>query len=163
MFVCSPVSPEWVPFAFSTPLGILEGSTDSKTGIIGSLGFTDAEIPEGPANQEGGSLLEFLIRLRPLRLPIAEQPFFQRVYEELSEVPAGQTITYKALAERAGRPSAARAVGQAVARNPICLLIPCHRVLPCRGDVGNFRWGVERKKALLDLEKNGQDAWEVLG
>ncbi len=160
MFVCSPLSSEPVAIRFSTGLGQLMGEFDPASKVIRSFRFCEKE-----EEIEGvdGSLLDFLVRHRPIRLLIAEQPFFQRVYEELSEVPAGQTLTYGELARRAGRPGAARAVGQALAHNPICLLIPCHRIRPASGEIGNYRWGVWRKEALLELESGGRDAWEGLG
>jgi len=75
-----------------------------------------------------------------------------RVWEALLRIPPGAATTYGALARALGRPGAARAVGRAVATNPIAVLIPCHRVLRETGAFGGYRWGVERKRALLALE-----------
>jgi methylated-DNA-[protein]-cysteine S-methyltransferase len=74
------------------------------------------------------------------------------VLERLREVPRGETITYGALAARAGNPRAARAVGTACARNPVPIVVPCHRVLPGTGGIGNYGGGPDRKRALLTLE-----------
>jgi len=79
-------------------------------------------------------------------------PFQQRVWEVLRAVPCGATITYTALARRLGRPNGARAVATACAANAIALGIPCHRVIRADGTLSGYRWGIERKRALLDKE-----------
>lgn len=81
-------------------------------------------------------------------------PFYRRVYEIARTIPAGQTCTYGALAARAGRPGAARAVGQAMARNPFPLVVPCHRVTGAQGRAGGFsaHGGVSTKFRLLRIE-----------
>ncbi|TPK90075.1 methylated-DNA--[protein]-cysteine S-methyltransferase [Mesorhizobium sp. B2-4-12] len=79
-------------------------------------------------------------------------PFQQRVWEVLRTIPCGATITYTALARRLGLPDGARAVATACAANAIALGIPCHRVLRADGTLSGYRWGVERKRALLDRE-----------
>ena len=78
--------------------------------------------------------------------------FKQLVWKALREVRAGETISYGALAERVGAPGAARAVGTANATNPICLIIPCHRVIRAGGDLGNYGFGPERKRWLIEHE-----------
>jgi methylated-DNA-[protein]-cysteine S-methyltransferase len=82
-------------------------------------------------------------------------PFRRAVLETLRAVPRGQTITYGALAGRAGNPRAYRAAGTACARNPVPIVVPCHRVLPGTGGLGNYGGGPERKRALLELEGVG--------
>jgi methylated-DNA-[protein]-cysteine S-methyltransferase len=67
-------------------------------------------------------------------------------------VPRGEVVSYGALAQRAGNPRAYRAAATACARNPIPILVPCHRVLPGTGGIGNYGGGRERKRALLELE-----------
>jgi len=79
-------------------------------------------------------------------------PFQQRVWDVLRTVPCGATITYAALARRLGQPDGARAVATACAANAIALGIPCHRVVRADGTLSGYRWGVERKRALLDRE-----------
>lgn len=79
-------------------------------------------------------------------------PFQQRVWEVLRTIPCGDTITYTALAQRLGRPNGARAVATACAANVIALGIPCHRVVRADGTPSGYRWGMERKRALLDKE-----------
>lgn len=78
--------------------------------------------------------------------------FRARVYRELCAVPAGERITYGELARRSERPGAARAVGRAMATNPWPLVIPCHRVVPAAGGVGNYAGGVGRKRWMLEVE-----------
>lgn len=80
--------------------------------------------------------------------------FHRQVLEELARVPYGATTTYKALAERVGNPKAVRAVGSACARNPLPLLVPCHRVLRTDGSLGGYRGGKQAKRFLLNLEGN---------
>jgi methylated-DNA-[protein]-cysteine S-methyltransferase len=89
----------------------------------------------------------------PVDLRLARAPFRRAVLETLHrEVVRGATISYGALASRSGHPRAARAVGTACARNPVPLVVPCHRVLPSTGGVGQYGGGVARKVALLELE-----------
>jgi len=80
--------------------------------------------------------------------------FTRRVYEAARAVPAGQTVTYGELAARCGSPGGARAVGQAMARNPVALIIPCHRVLAAGGRLGGFSGpgGLDLKVRMLALE-----------
>ncbi|HEX6026293.1 MAG TPA: methylated-DNA--[protein]-cysteine S-methyltransferase [Solirubrobacter sp.] len=88
----------------------------------------------------------------PVDLRLMHAPFRRAVLEKLRLVPRGQTVSYGELAARAGNPKAARAVGTACARNPIPVVVPCHRVLPGTGALGNYGGGPERKRALLELE-----------
>ncbi|MDX2080468.1 MAG: methylated-DNA--[protein]-cysteine S-methyltransferase [Terrimicrobiaceae bacterium] len=85
--------------------------------------------------------------------------FQVRVWEALMEIPTGKLTTYKAIAAQVGAPSASRAVGGAVGENPIAILIPCHRVIATSGDLGGYRWGLERKRTLLAAERESQSAF----
>jgi AraC family transcriptional regulator of adaptative response/methylated-DNA-[protein]-cysteine methyltransferase len=87
-----------------------------------------------------------------LPLDVQGTAFQQRVWQALREVPAGQTVSYAAIAARIGRPAAVRAVAQACAANTLAVAIPCHRVVRTDGSLSGYRWGVERKAALLDRE-----------
>ena len=69
-----------------------------------------------------------------------------------SAIPAGKTATYKEIARAIGQPKAVRAVAQACAANPLAIAIPCHRVVRSDGDLSGYRWGVERKRKLIDRE-----------
>jgi methylated-DNA-[protein]-cysteine S-methyltransferase len=84
-------------------------------------------------------------------------PFQQAVWAELRRVPYGTTTTYGALAARLGSPGAVRAVGSANGRNPVAVLVPCHRVVGSDGNLRGYAGGVERKRALLDLERSGPE------
>ena len=77
------------------------------------------------------------------------------VWEALREIPPGQTATYTEIAARLGMPTSARAVAQACAANPLAVLVPCHRVVRSDGGLSGYRWGVERKRALLAREAGG--------
>ena len=79
-------------------------------------------------------------------------PFRRRVWEVTKGIPYGETRSYAWVAQQVGKEEAARAVGQALARNPLPIIIPCHRVLTTDGGLGGFGGGVEMKKALLNLE-----------
>jgi AraC family transcriptional regulator, regulatory protein of adaptative response / methylated-DNA-[protein]-cysteine methyltransferase len=87
-----------------------------------------------------------------LPLDVRGTAFQQRVWQALREIPAGSTASYTTLAERIGAPKAARAVAQACAANALAVAIPCHRVVRSDGTLSGYRWGVERKRALLDRE-----------
>jgi AraC family transcriptional regulator of adaptative response/methylated-DNA-[protein]-cysteine methyltransferase len=87
-----------------------------------------------------------------LPLDVRGTAFQQRVWQALREVPAGSTVSYAELAERIGLPAGARAVAGACAANPIAVAIPCHRVLRNDGSISGYRWGVQRKQALLERE-----------
>jgi methylated-DNA-[protein]-cysteine S-methyltransferase len=89
----------------------------------------------------------------PVDLSLVAAPFRHAVLETLhDEIPRGQVVTYGALANRAGNPRAHRAAATACARNPVPILVPCHRVLPSGGGIGEYGGGRERKRALLELE-----------
>jgi AraC family transcriptional regulator of adaptative response/methylated-DNA-[protein]-cysteine methyltransferase len=87
-----------------------------------------------------------------LPLDVRGTAFQQRVWQALREIPAGSTLTYTDLARRIGTPNATRAVAQACASNSIAVAIPCHRVVRHDGTLSGYRWGAERKQALLNRE-----------
>lgn len=88
-------------------------------------------------------------------------PWQLRVWAALREIPPGQTVTYGELARRLGQPGASRAVGAACAANPIAILVPCHRVVPTGGGLGGYYWGVERKRRLLEFERQNANGESV--
>ncbi|MFL6575636.1 MAG: bifunctional DNA-binding transcriptional regulator/O6-methylguanine-DNA methyltransferase Ada [Povalibacter sp.] len=88
-----------------------------------------------------------------LPLDVRGTAFQQRVWEALRAIPAGETVSYTEMAKRIGAPKAVRAIAQACAANPVAVAIPCHRVVRNDGALSGYRWGVERKRALLDREK----------
>jgi AraC family transcriptional regulator of adaptative response/methylated-DNA-[protein]-cysteine methyltransferase len=89
-----------------------------------------------------------------LNLPLDVQgtAFQERVWRALREIPAGQTVSYSQVAARIGQPKAVRAVAQACATNCLAVAIPCHRVVRRNGELSGYRWGVERKRELLERE-----------
>jgi AraC family transcriptional regulator of adaptative response/methylated-DNA-[protein]-cysteine methyltransferase len=88
-----------------------------------------------------------------LPLDVRGTAFQQRVWQALREIPRGSTASYAEIAERIGQPKAVRAVAQACASNGIAVAIPCHRVVRSDGALSGYRWGVQRKRVLLDREK----------
>ncbi len=85
-------------------------------------------------------------------MDIRGTPFQFSVWEQLREIPAGQTRSYSEIARRIGRPRAVRAVGTANGANPVSIVIPCHRAIRASGHLGGYRWGLDRKRKLLEME-----------
>lgn len=103
--------------------------------IASELGWSDRQAPDMPP------------------IDIAATAFQWRVWEALTRIPAGITKSYGELAAEIGKPGAARAVGQACGNNRLALIVPCHRIVREDGSPGGWRWGVERKRALLAQEE----------
>jgi AraC family transcriptional regulator of adaptative response/methylated-DNA-[protein]-cysteine methyltransferase len=102
------------------------------------------------------ALVEHLRGHQPhLDLPIDVQAtaFQWRVWQELCAIPYGETASYREVARRIGHPTAARAVARACATNPVAVIVPCHRVVREDGGLGGYRWGIGRKRALLEQEQ----------
>ena len=120
--------------------------------------FPNARIVEDKSGKIHGWVTAILDYLEhgaadlDLPLDIQATAFQRRVWQELQKIPFGQTRTYAEVARRIGQPNATRAVAQACAKNPVALVIPCHRVVRADGDFGGYRWGAERKSALLTKE-----------
>jgi len=89
---------------------------------------------------------------RPVRVVLIGTDFEVSVWETLLKIPVGQATTYSAVANHIGRPSASRAVGAAVGKNPISFVVPCHRVVGSSGALTGYHWGVPRKRAILGWE-----------
>jgi AraC family transcriptional regulator of adaptative response/methylated-DNA-[protein]-cysteine methyltransferase len=113
----------------------------------------------GPAGPELDDVLSRVVRMieappdrMDLRLDPAGTAFQRRVWEAVGTVPVGATASYADIARRIGSPAAARAVARACAANPLAVAIPCHRVVRRDGRMGGYRWGLERKRALLGRE-----------
>ena len=87
-----------------------------------------------------------------LPLDLRGTVFQQRVWAALRDIPVGETASYAEVAERIGSPKSARAVARACAANPAALAVPCHRVVGSGGALSGYRWGIERKRALLERE-----------
>ena len=91
-------------------------------------------------------------------LDIRGTAFQQRVWQALQQIPPGTTLSYQALAETLGQPGAARAVASACAANTLAVAIPCHRIVRRDGSLSGYRWGVERKRALLERELENKES-----
>src|SRR5690349_7650463 len=134
------------------------GDTDAALEAELSAEFPAARVVQDKSGKLAGSvsaILAYLDGREPdldLPLDIRATAFQRRVWQELQKIPFGQTRTYAQIAQRIGQPKAARAVARACATNPAALVIPCHRVVRGNGDFGGYRWGVERKEALLENE-----------
>ena len=127
------------------------------------IGIRFVENTESPADNPNPVLEDCLAQLQQyLRgdrkafdsLPLKYQAtdFQNNVWDAVSAIPYGETATYADIAERIGQPDAVRAVGTAIGKNPFCILVPCHRIVPKTGGVGEYAWGSWRKQWLLDME-----------
>jgi methylated-DNA-[protein]-cysteine S-methyltransferase len=96
-----------------------------------------------------GALTDFDVELR-----LEGTAFQRRVWSALTEIPYGETMSYGEVAERIGKPAAFRAVGLANGRNPIAIIVPCHRVIGSSGALVGYGGGLDRKRLLLDLERS---------
>jgi AraC family transcriptional regulator of adaptative response/methylated-DNA-[protein]-cysteine methyltransferase len=138
------------------------GDDDAKLAAELSREFPAAEVGR---DDEGlmewvGALVNHLNGQQPhLDLPLDVQAtaFQWRVWQELQAIPYGSTRSYSEIARALGQPTAARAVARACATNPVSLVIPCHRVVREGGGLGGYRWGLHRKQALLDHEKEARE------
>lgn len=119
--------------------------------------FPKARIEKGGAVLEGllADAVDYVTTPTPrmtLPLDVRGTAFQQAVWRELSRIPPGETLSYAALAARAGSPNAVRAVGSACGANPVAVLIPCHRALRADGSMGGYAWGLPIKQKLLERE-----------
>ncbi len=120
--------------------------------------FPNARLRGGDADFEGlvarvAGLVETPARVIDLPLDLRGTHFQLRVWQALRAIPSGQTLSYSELARRIGAPKAVRAVAGACAANAVAVAIPCHRVVRTDGSLSGYRWGVERKRALLARER----------
>jgi len=117
--------------------------------------FPDAQLVDAKANDVVAKVVA-LIDAPSTRfdapLDLRGTDFQRKVWKALREIPAGSTATYAAIAQRIGRPTASRAVAQACGANPVAVAVPCHRVIRADGGLSGYRWGVERKRELLDRD-----------
>jgi AraC family transcriptional regulator of adaptative response/methylated-DNA-[protein]-cysteine methyltransferase len=123
--------------------------------------YPAAEIQRMDAALQGSVelLLDYLAGKQPhldLPLDIQATAFQWQVWEKLRAIPYGKTRSYGEVAKAMGRPKAVRAVARACASNPVALVIPCHRVIREDQSLGGYRWGLERKKKLLEQERTNQ-------
>lgn len=153
-----------------SPLGRVLVATTQRGLCFVSLGDSaselearlDREFPRAFRSRDDAALasqvravlgrIEGRVPRTELPLDIRATAFQRAVWEELRRVPQGSTVSYAELARRIGRPTAVRAVARAVASNPLAVVVPCHRVVHHNGELGGYRWGVERKQKLLENE-----------
>ena len=157
-----------------TPLGKLLVAATGRGICAVSFGDTsdvllkelNAEFPAANIAPDDGSLersVEAIVRsldgektILDLPLDLRGTAFQLRVWSELRKIPRGETRSYSELAGSIGNPKAVRAVARACATNPAALVNPCHRVIAANGKLSGYKWGIERKEALLDQEKNSK-------
>ena len=103
----------------------------------------------------------FAGRLKKFALPTDAEgtPFQKKVWSELARIPYGQTRSYRDIARRIKNPKAVRAVGSANGRNPLCVVVPCHRVIAADGSIGGYSGGLDKKIKLLRLERRGSSGF----
>lgn len=149
----------------ATPLGPLFATAvgDTLTGLYYEGGRHAPQISPGWVEDFGaGPLAECARQLaeyfegtrREFELPMMPggTPFQRRVWDEIARIPYGETLSYAELARRAGAPGSARAAGAATGRNPLSIIVPCHRVIASGGSLTGYAGGLERKTRLLEIE-----------
>lgn len=151
-----------ISIVHESPLGPL--TLHSNGAALTGLEFEGHKHPLRPSPRGSDHVLDlarreldayFAGRLKRFTAPVAAQgtPFQRRVWQALVAIPYGETRSYGALAAAIGKPSAARAVGLANGRNPISIIVPCHRVIGASGALTGYAGGMERKQRLLELER----------
>lgn len=137
-------------------ISIGEDEDELMLDLAGRFPAAELQRDEGRLGEDLAGVVCFIANSsRGIDLPLDMSrgtPFQRRVWEVLRTIPTGATISYGALAQRIGKPGAVRAVANACAANAIALGIPCHRVVHEDGRLSGYRWGVERKRALLESE-----------
>ncbi|MDK9738736.1 methylated-DNA--[protein]-cysteine S-methyltransferase [Vibrio sp. D404a] len=150
---------------YTSPLGIvtIQGCDD---GLLGVWFETHTTKPEELGVQDDAFALfaetkrqldgYFSGKLNNFSIPVAAEgtPFQQSVWQALMRIPFGETWSYQQLADEIGNPKAVRAVGLANGKNPVSIIVPCHRVIGKNGKLTGYAGGVERKSALLKLESD---------
>jgi len=156
-----------------SPLGRLLGAYTEHGVCAVAIGDDDralerafrADFPEAEIHPAGTTIHEWISAIvksldgggdrsnGAIPLDARGTAFQWRVWNALQQIPRGTTLSYSEVAKRIGQPSAVRAVARACATNPVALVVPCHRVIREDGDLGGYRWGLERKKQLLEREQ----------
>lgn len=157
-----------------SPLGrLLVGATERGVCAV-AMGSSDVDLEralrkeypaasialdDGAIERWAQAILSHLAGREPrldLPLDVRATAFQWQVWQALTAIPYGETRTYRDIAAAIGRPTAARAVARACATNPVALVVPCHRVVSAAGSTGGYRWGVNRKRALLRQESGAR-------
>ena len=149
---------------FQSPLGTMTLQAN-QNGLLGAWFETQTTQPKelGQYSETDVILNDAIVQLneyfsgerKVFELPLAAKgtPFQQQVWQALTKIPFGETWSYQQIADEIGNPKAVRAVGLANGKNPISVVVPCHRVIGKNGKLTGYAGGVERKAKLLELEK----------
>ncbi len=145
---------------FSSKIGLVE--VVFRKNIIFSIGFkSPVKTKEGSSVFSRSKITDefkeyFAGRRKKFSFlyGLAGTPFQERVWKELGKIPYGKVFSYSEVARRIGKPTAVRAVASAIARNPIAMAIPCHRVIGASGHLAGYAYGLQRKAWLLKHEKS---------
>lgn len=144
---------------YKSPIGMLKiEATQTKLISVQLTDYTKIvdnsnEITEDCKKQ----LNEYFCKKRKIfDLPIefVGTEFQKKIWRKLCKIPYGKTVSYKEIAQKIGKEKAVRAVGTAIGKNPIAIIVPCHRVISANGKIGGYAYGVDKKQKLLDLERN---------
>jgi len=151
----------------ATPRGLCRIAFDDDMSVL--VGILNADFPKTMRIESPTALAPFIAQIDawlhgrrqhfelPLDLVVAT-PFQRRVWNALQNIPYGETRSYTQIAQTIGAPRAVRAVANACGANPVAPVIPCHRVVQKNGALAGYRWGVQRKAALLDMEAHAHPA-----
>ena len=142
---------------YQSPFGLLKiGAADGKVILVGIVSKQDEpNQPTALSAEVYRQLQEYFASKRTVfTVPYALNgtSFQQAVWTQIAKIPYGQTVTYKDIAQAIDKPRAFQATGRAVGANPLAILIPCHRVVGSNGELTGYAFGLEMKKALLNLE-----------
>ena len=156
----------------TTPTGVCAISFgSSETELLDDLHHRFPKAEVSPAADTSGWLAEavtFVISqtsehpaAATFPLDIRATAFQQRVWKALQQIPRGETRTYSQIAHELGQPTAVRAVASAIGSNPVAIAVPCHRVIGSNGSLTGYRWGLERKRKLLDAENRSGESLQT--
>lgn len=132
--------------------GLLFDKSDRK--VLPSWILNDNAVPFATAKKQLTTYFKKQLKIFDFPMKLNGTPFQKAVWEQLKKIPYGETISYAEQARRLGKPKAARAVGNANGRNPIAIIVPCHRVIASDNTLGGYGGGLPCKKILLSLEQS---------
>lgn len=150
--------------SFASPMGLIYLTSSDGAALSGAYFAQQRHFPKALGDPASNALFReaseqlkawFSGKLTVFDLPLAARgtPFQTQVWAQIEAIPYDQTISYGAIASALGQPSAARAVGAATGRNPLAIIVPCHRVQGASGALTGYAGGLDRKRALLALER----------